>query len=133
MNLSSEHITALRSPLLCDVLTPWVTPEERRSSISTLHREGRKLTDIAVEIGCSYKTVLRDLGIIGVTPFTQASDDELKHIIEDIIHLGHASMGAYHKIKGALREKGYRVPLHRIERILVWMCLILEDLFVPRK
>jgi hypothetical protein len=53
-------------------------------------------------------------------------------IVAEIISSGHTNMGAYVKIMGALREKKIRIPLRRLEVLLVgslpvhlYLCIIM--------
>jgi len=77
------------------------------------------MSDIAKALKAPYITVRRDLKALQLPAFTDLSDNMLLPIIEKIIKEGHSSIGAYVKIMGALREQGIRIPLRRLNILLV--------------
>jgi hypothetical protein len=115
-----ESLRLRRCALLNERSIAWTTVSERQTLVRTLHREGQNLKLISRTLQVPYITVRRDCDFLGLSSFTLANDDELIGIISDIIETGHSGMGAYVKIKGALREKGIRIPLKRLNSLLVF-------------
>lgn len=103
------------------IVTPWVTPLERKACTRELYHKGYKLCSIALKFDCNVQTVRRDLSEAGLPTWSNISDSDLDALIIDIIGVAHKAVGLSKVVSYLKHPKrgGHRVQQQRVKNALV--------------
>jgi hypothetical protein len=97
----------------------WETKKERQQHVATLHSRGVSQTNCAHRLKVSRQTILRDYKELGLTTWSDVSDETLEKHVRTIMAVEHDAVGL-HKIESHLLQRfGLRIQEKRIRGAMV--------------